>query len=146
MALQLNEAASWLVSQGYLSDHADLLERGNDFQVSADSRCNRTAPVPGRKTMSAVNSSTTEGDLCRYAVDKSYLRERLDLLLKAQLIDKPLSPDEHEPSIPGNCHMGDQRFPIALVSRLCQPKHTDKMDIELRQSNLGLTIFLTTSM
>lgn len=88
----------------------------------------------------------TESDLCRYAVDKSYLRERLDLLLKAQLIDKPISPDENEPFILGNYRMGDQRFPIALVSRLWEPKHADKMDIELRQSNLGLTIVLTTSM
>lgn len=87
----------------------------------------------------------SEGDLCRYAVDKSYLRERLDLLLKNQLIDKPLSADEHEPFILGNYRMGDQRFPIALVSRLWEPKHADKMDIALRQSNLGLTIVLTTT-
>ena len=86
-----------------------------------------------------------EGDLCRYAVDKSYLRERLDLLLKDQLIDKPLSPDEREPFVLGNYRMGDQRLPIALVSRLWEPKHADKMDAELRQSNLGLTIVLTTT-
>lgn len=86
-----------------------------------------------------------EGDLCRYAVDKSYLRERLDLLLKDQLIDKPLSPDEHEPFVLGNYRMGDQRLPVALVSRLWEPKHADKMDTELRQFNLGLTIVLTTT-
>jgi len=87
----------------------------------------------------------TEGDLCRYAVDKSYLRERLDLLLKDQLIDKPLSPDEHEPFVLGNYRMGDQRLPVALVSRLWEPKHADKMDTMLRQSNLGLTVVLTTT-
>lgn len=87
----------------------------------------------------------TEGDLCRYAVDKSYLRERLDLLLKDQLVDKPLSPDEHEPFVLGNYRMGDQRLPVALVSRLWEPKHADKMDTALRQSNLGLTIVLTTT-
>lgn len=86
-----------------------------------------------------------EGDLCRYAVDKSYLRERLDLLLKDQLIDKPLSPDEHEPFILGNYRMGDQRLPVTLVSGLWEPKHADKMDAQLRQSNLGLTIVLTTT-
>ena len=86
-----------------------------------------------------------EGDLCRYAVDKSYLRERLDLLLKDQLVDKPLSPDEHEPFVLGNYRMGDQRLPVALVSRLWEPKHADKMDTELRQSNLGLTVVLTTT-
>ncbi len=87
----------------------------------------------------------TEGDLCRYAVDKSYLRERLDLLLKDQLIDKPLSSDEHEPFVLGNYRMGDQRLPVALVSRLWEPKHADKMDTMLRQSNLGLTVVLTTT-
>ena len=87
----------------------------------------------------------TEGDLCRYAVDKSYLRERLDLLLKDQLIEKPISPDEHEPFVLGNYRMGDQRLPVALVSRLWEPKHADKMDTVLRQSNLGLTIVLTTT-
>lgn len=86
-----------------------------------------------------------EGDLCRYAVDKSYLRERLDLLLKDQLIEKPISPDEHEPFVLGNYRMGDQRLPVALVSRLWEPKHADKMDTVLRQSNLGLTIVLTTT-
>ncbi len=86
-----------------------------------------------------------EGDLCRYAVDKSYLRERLDLLLKEQLVDKPISPDEQEPFVLGNYRMGDQRLPVALVSRLWEPKHADKMDTELRQSNLGLTIVLTTT-
>ena len=87
----------------------------------------------------------SEGDLCRFAVDKSYLRERLDLLLKDQMIDKPLSPDEHEPFILGNYRMGDQRLPVALVSRLWESKHADKMDAQLRQSNLGLTIVLTTT-
>ncbi|MDC7707221.1 hypothetical protein [Vogesella indigofera] len=87
----------------------------------------------------------TEGDLCRYAVNKSYLRERLDLLLKDQLVDKPLSPYEHEPFVLGNYRMGDQRLPVTLASRLWEPKHAEKMDTELRQSNLGLTIVLTTT-
>ncbi|SFL92258.1 hypothetical protein [Nitrosomonas communis] len=87
----------------------------------------------------------TEGDLCRYALDKWYLRERLGLLLKDQLVDRPLSPDEHEPFILGYYRMGNQRLPIALVSRLWEPKHADKMDSALRQSNLGLTIVLSTT-
>lgn len=87
----------------------------------------------------------SEGDLCRYSVDKSYLRERLNQLLKQQLVDIPLSVDEKEPYVLGNYRMGDQRLPVVLVSRLWEPKHADKMDTELRQSNLGLTIVLTTT-
>lgn len=87
----------------------------------------------------------SEGDLCRYTVDKSYLRERLDQLLKQQLVDVPLTVDEQEPYVLGNYCMGDQHLPVALVSRLWEPKHADKMDTALRQSNLGLTIVLTTT-
>jgi len=87
----------------------------------------------------------SEGDLCRYTVDKSYLRERLDQLLKQQLVDVPLTVDEQEPYVLGNYRMGDQRLPVALVSRLWEPKHADKMYTALRQSNLGLTIVLTTT-
>jgi hypothetical protein len=86
-----------------------------------------------------------EGDLCHYSVEKSYLRERLDQLLKQQLVDIPLTADDHEPYVLGNYRMGDQRLPVVLVSRLWEPKHADKMDTELRQSNLGLTIVLTTT-
>ncbi|UXY16964.1 hypothetical protein N8I74_08130 [Chitiniphilus purpureus] len=87
----------------------------------------------------------TEGDLCRYGVDTSYLRERLNLLLRDQLIDKPLTCDEHEPFILGNYRMGDQRLPVALVSGLWDSRHADKMDAQLRQSNLGLALVLTTT-
>ena len=86
-----------------------------------------------------------EGDLCRYTVDKSYLRERLNQILKQQLVDIPLMVDEHEPYVLGNYRMGDQRIPVVLVSRLWDPKHADKMDTALRQSNLGLTIVLTST-
>ena len=87
----------------------------------------------------------SDGDLCRYTVEKSYLRERLDQLLKQQLVDVPLTVDEQEPYVLGNYRMGDQRLPVALVSRLGESKHADKMDTALRQSNMGLTIVLTTS-
>lgn len=87
----------------------------------------------------------SDGDLCRYSVDKSYLRERLDQLLKQQLVDIPITADEQEPYVLGNYRMGDQRLPVALVSRLWEPKHADKMDTELRQSNRGLTIVLATT-
>ena len=87
----------------------------------------------------------SDGDLCRYTVEKSYLRERLDQLLKQQLVDVPLTVDEQEPYVLGNYRMGDQRLPVALVSRLGESKHADKMDTALRQSNLGLTIVLTTT-
>lgn len=87
----------------------------------------------------------SEGDLCRYTVDKSYLRERLDQLLKPQLVDVPLTVDEQEPYVLGNYRMGDQRLPVVLVSRLWEPKYADKMDTALRQSNLGLTVVLTTT-
>lgn len=86
-----------------------------------------------------------EGDLCRYLVDKAYLRERLDQLLRAQLVDVPLTVDEHEPYVLGNYRMGDQRIPVALVSRLWESKHADKLDTKLRLSNLGLTIVLSTT-
>lgn len=87
----------------------------------------------------------SEGDLCRYTVDKSYLRERLAQLLKQQLVDVPLTEDEQEPYMLGDYRMGDQRLPVSLVSRLWDPKHADKMDTALRQSNQGLTIVLTTT-
>lgn len=87
----------------------------------------------------------TEGDLCRYDISKGYLRERLDELLRSQLIDIPLTVDDEEPYVLGNYRMGDQRIPVALVSRLWEPKHADKLDTKLRQSNLGLTIALSTT-
>jgi hypothetical protein len=86
-----------------------------------------------------------DGDLCRYTVDKSYLRERLAQLLKSQLVDIPINAEEQEPYVLGNYRLGDQRLPVELVSRMWEPKHADKMDTELRQSNLGLTIVLTTT-
>ena len=86
-----------------------------------------------------------EGDLCRYDISKGYLRERLDELLRPQLVDMPLTVDEEEPYVLGNYRMGDQRIPVALVSRLWEPKHADKLDTRLRQSNLGLTIVLSTT-
>ena len=74
----------------------------------------------------------------------SYLRERLDQLLKPQLVDVPLTVDEQGPT--QRNRMGDQRLPVALSPRAGGTKHTDKMDTALRQSNLGLTIVrLTTS-
>lgn len=87
----------------------------------------------------------TEGDLCRYEISKGYLRERLDELLRSQLIDIPLTEDDEEPYVLGNYRMGDQRIPVALVSRLWEFKHADKLDTKLRQSNLGLTIVLSTT-
>ncbi len=87
----------------------------------------------------------TEGDLCRYDISKGYLRERLDELLRSQLIDIPLTEDDEEPYVLGNYRMGDQRIPVALVSRLWEFKHADKLDTKLRQSNLGLTIVLSTT-
>ena len=95
--------------------------------------------------LSGERYELTEGDMCRYSVDKSYLRERLDQLLKHQLTDKPVTADEQEPFVLGYYRMGDQRLPVALVSRLWEPKHADKMDTELRQANLGLTVVLTTT-
>ena len=86
-----------------------------------------------------------EGDLCRYDISKGYLRERLDELLRPQLVDMPLTVDEEEPYVLGNYRLGDQRIPVALVSRLWEPKHADKLDTKLRQSNLGLTIALSTT-
>lgn len=87
----------------------------------------------------------SDGDLCRYSIEKSYLRERLDQLLRQQLVDIPMTVDLSEPYVLGNYCMGDQRLPVALVSRLWEPKHADKMDTALRQSNLGLAIVLTTT-
>lgn len=95
--------------------------------------------------LSGERYDLTEGDMCRYSVDKSYLRERLDQLLKHQLTDKPVTADEQEPFVLGYYRMGDQLLPVALVSRLWEPKHADKMDTELRQANLGLTVVLTTT-
>ncbi|WP_297486730.1 hypothetical protein [Ferrovum sp.] len=87
----------------------------------------------------------TDGDLCRYTVDKSYLRERLDTLLKKQLIDHACIQDDQEPFIIGNYRMGDQHLPVALVSHLWDARHADKMDAAMRQENLGLSIVLTTT-
>lgn len=86
-----------------------------------------------------------ESDLCRYDINKGYLRERLDELLRPQLVDIPLTVDEEEPYVLGNYRIGDQRIPVALVSRLWDAKHADRLDTKLRQSNLGLTIVLSTT-
>ena len=95
--------------------------------------------------LSGQRYDLTDGDLCRYMVDKSYLRERLDTLLKQQLIDHACFPDEQEPFVIGNYPMGDQRLPVVLVSHLWDARHADKMDTALRQENLGLSIVLTTT-
>lgn len=86
-----------------------------------------------------------ESDLCRYEINKGYLRERLDELLRPQLVDIPLTVDEEEPYTLGNYRMGDQHIPVVLVSRLWDAKHADRLDTKLRQSNLGLTIVLSTT-
>ncbi len=108
--------------------------------VQSDSTCTWACDE-----LSGERFNLSEGDLCRFAVDKSYLRERLDLLLKDQLVERPICQDEQEPFVLGNYRMGNQRLPVVLVSRLWDAKHAGKLDTELRQSNLGLTIVLTTT-
>lgn len=87
----------------------------------------------------------SEGELSSYGVNKSYLRERFRHLLKTQLIHIPLIADDQEPYFLGNYRMGDQYLPVVLVSRLWDAVHAGRMDTELRQSNLGLTLVLSTT-
>lgn len=91
------------------------------------------------------NYEVSEGYLYRHTIDKSYLRERLSELLREQLVDVPINQDNEEPFVLGHYRLGDQRLPVALISRLWEPKHASKMDTVLRQSNLGLHIVLSTS-
>lgn len=86
-----------------------------------------------------------ESDLCRYTVDKAYLRERLGLLLKDQLLDQPLSPDQSEPYLLGSYVMGNQRLPVFLASRLWDAKYAAAVDTELRKLSVGLCLVLTTT-
>ena len=148
----LDLPAADLVSKGLLTKKA----LGNQITVPVEDEDGQTGfqrlNVEFNSTSTwAVDEITgerydlSEGDLCRYAVDKSYLRERLDQLLNEQLIDIPLTLDEQEPFVLGNYRVGDQRLPVVLVSRLWDQKHADKMDTALRQLNLGLTIVLTTT-
>ncbi len=148
----LDLPAADLVSKGLLTKKA----LGNQITVPVEDEDGQTGfqrlNVEFNSTSTwAVDEITgerydlSEGDLCRYAVDKSYLRERLDQLLNEQLIDIPLTLDEQEPFVLGNYRVGDQRLPVILVSRLWDQKHADKMDTALRQLNLGLTIVLTTT-
>lgn len=95
--------------------------------------------------VSGIRYDLKESDLCRYDINKGYLRERLDELLRPHLVDMPLTVDEEEPYVLGNYRMGEQRIPVVLVSRLWDAKHADKLDTKLRQSNLGLTIVLSTT-
>ena len=77
-------------------------------------------PVPHADELHDVTGERfdlAEGDLCRYDISKGYLRERLDELLRPQLVDMPLTVDEEEPYVLGNYRMGDQRIPVALVYR-----------------------------
>jgi len=148
--LQLPTAA--LVSKGLLKKKAP----GNCITVPVEDEEGRqgfrrlkvqfnSTSTWAQDDLSGARFDLSEGDFCRYSVDRSYLRERLDHLLKQQLVDTPLTPDEEEPFLLGNYRMGNQRLPVALVSRLWEPKHADKMDAELRRSNLGLTIVVTTT-
>ncbi|MGL5632650.1 MAG: hypothetical protein ACRDD3_09830, partial [Azovibrio sp.] len=87
----------------------------------------------------------TEGELSRYGINRSYLRERLRQLLKTQLVHIPLIADDQEPYFLGSYRMGDQYLPVVLVSRLWDAVHAGRVDTELRQSNLGLTLVLSTT-
>jgi len=86
-----------------------------------------------------------EGDLCRYAMDKSYLWERLNHLLKPQLGNAPIRADKEAPFVLGHYRMGSEWLPVVLVSRLWDAKQADKMDTALRQLNLGLSMVITTT-
>lgn len=88
----------------------------------------------------------SEGDLARYAMDKSYLLERLSKLLNPHLVDRPTQYDDHYPWFLGYYDIAGQKVPVALVSRLFDAKHANKLDSELRRSNLGLSIVLSTTL
>lgn len=87
----------------------------------------------------------SEGDLCRYAIDKAYLRERLGDLLTPQLESPPLEADKEAPFLLGYYRLGNQCLPVIVVSRLWDAKHADKMDTTLRHWNLGLSIVISTT-
>lgn len=57
--------------------------------------------------LTGVRYELSEGDLCRYSVDKCYLRERLDQLLKQQLVDIP-----RHCHFSGNTGAGHQRTSV----------------------------------
>ncbi len=86
-----------------------------------------------------------EGDLRRYMIDRTYLRERLIGLLSETLQDRPLTHDAAEPFYLGTHAIGNQQLPVFLVTGLDHDRHAEKLDTELRKQNLGLGIALTTT-
>ena len=86
-----------------------------------------------------------EGDLCRYGINKAFLRERIDLLLRGHLADRPVRANEQEPFVLGNYGIDDQHIPVVFVSRLWDAHHADRMDTALRQAVPGFSIILTST-
>ena len=86
----------------------------------------------------------TNSDLCRYAVNLTALYERLEQLLTLHLIDPPLLSEQAPYRLLGHYCLGDQRLPVVLVARLWDSRHADRLDQRLRQSQLGLTVVLST--
>lgn len=87
----------------------------------------------------------TEDDLRRYQINKRYLHQRLLGLLADQLAGELLDDDDAEPFFLGDYGSGDQPLPIHVATALWHQKHADKMDIEVRNHNMGVGVTLTTS-
>lgn len=89
----------------------------------------------------------TDSDVTRYGISKGFIRERLLTLLENSLTDRPLitTSETDEPRILGNYPFGGLHLPVFLVTRLCETKHADKMDAEIRRRNCGYCIILTTT-
>lgn len=160
--LMTNEVDGHLLSQLHLLP-GQLLKQGlltqKDFGAHITIKVGDEAGHPIYRQL-AVNYNSTrtwaeddvsgdeydleEGDLRRYGINKAYLRERLSSLLGEQLVNVPLSAEDTEPFYLGDFLLGEETVPIHLVTGLWHDKHADKMDLEIRKQNLGISVALTT--
>ena len=99
------------------------------------------------KTVDACLSQITAGLAWWYRdyANKAFLRERIDLLLRGHLADRPVRANEQEPFVLGNYGIDDQHIPVVFVSRLWDAHHADRMDTALRQAVPGFSIILTST-
>ncbi|CAJ3724755.1 Uncharacterised protein [Burkholderia pseudomallei] len=95
--------------------------------------------------LSGARIDLQDTDQRRFRMDRRYLHERLMPLLRSQLADAPLTPDESEPYLVGYLVFGGLSLPVYLASRLWDVRQADRLDTHLRQASKGLSVVLTTT-
>ncbi|CAM5220288.1 hypothetical protein CDEF62S_00614 [Castellaniella defragrans] len=150
----LNLTPSELLKTGMLSRKKP--GREVTLRISTDGEDERIQTLPIRSNSTSIwaedefneeRFDLKDSDVTRYGINKGFLRERLLTLLESSLTDRPLvaSNETDEPQILGDYPFGGLHLPVFLVTRLCDAKHADKMDAEMRRGNHGYSIILTST-